>query len=289
VWEPVGPLPASVYWRRRWVAIASTAMVLVVLVWSVAAAFAGPADESTTIRPASHTAASAPQQASSPPAPAPALPLPPGAAEPAAPPSVPILSLPPAEIPAAPGASLSPGVPASSEVPAPGGTPATPEPPATSEQLLADETPRGSAPPPPPAEVPPTGPVPCTNEMLGVGAEVEHPEHRVGERALLRLVVTNISDQPCVRDLDAARQEVVVWSGDGVQRLWSSNDCSTASGVALRTLVPGRPVVYSVRWVGRTSEPGCPEERTVVPAGSYRVMTRVDDVISAPTPFVRLP
>jgi hypothetical protein len=125
--------------------------------------------------------------------------------------------------------------------------------------------------------------------MLGVGAEVERPHHQVGERALLRLVVTNIGDQPCVRDLDAARQEVVVWSSDLAQRLWSSNDCSTAAGVALRTLVPGQPLVFSVRWAGRTSVPGCPAERTVVPPGSYRVMTRVDDVISAPTSFERLP
>jgi hypothetical protein len=53
--------------------------------------------------------------------------------------------------------------------------------------------------------------------------------------------------------------------------------------------VPGQPVVYSVRWSGRTSAPGCPADRTVVLAGSYQVMTRVDDVISAPTPFRRLP
>jgi hypothetical protein len=102
-------------------------------------------------------------------------------------------------------------------------------------------------------------------------------------------VVANTSDQPCVRDLDAARQEIVVWSGDGTQRLWSSNDCSNASSVDLRTLVPGQPVVFSVRWAGRTSTPGCAEPRTVVPAGAYRVMTRVDDVISPPTPFLRGP
>ena len=137
--------------------------------------------------------------------------------------------------------------------------------------------------------VPASGPVPCTNEMLGVAAEVDRPQHRVDEQPLLRLVVANTSDQPCVRDLDAARQEIVVWSGDGTQRLWSSNDCSNASSVDLRTLVPGQPVVFSVRWAGRTSAPGCAEPRTVVPAGAYRVMTRVDDVISAPTPFLRGP
>jgi hypothetical protein len=93
------------------------------------------------------------------------------------------------------------------------------------------------------------------------------PEHRVGERPTLRLVVVNVSDQPCVRDLDGARQEIVVWSGDGAQRLWSSNDCVNPETVDVRTLVPGQPVAFAVRWAGRTSVPGCAERRTVVAAG----------------------
>jgi hypothetical protein len=125
--------------------------------------------------------------------------------------------------------------------------------------------------------------------MLGVTAEIDRPEHRVAERPLLRLVVTNISDQPCVRDLDPIRLEIVVWSADGAERLWSSNDCSNAAGMDLHTLVPGQPVASSVRWAGRTSAAGCPEERSTVPAGQYRVMSRVDDVISAPSPFLRNP
>ncbi|GAA3247866.1 hypothetical protein GCM10017691_57500 [Pseudonocardia petroleophila] len=142
---------------------------------------------------------------------------------------------------------------------------------------------------PPSVPVPPSGPVPCTNDMISVGAEIDQPEHRVGERPTLRLVVVNISEQPCVRDLDGARQEIVVWSGDGVDRLWSSNDCVNPATVDLRTLVPGQPVAFAVRWAGRTSTPGCAETRTEVPAGAYRVLTRVDDVISEPAPFLRNP
>jgi hypothetical protein len=125
--------------------------------------------------------------------------------------------------------------------------------------------------------------------MIAVKAEVAPGEHRVGDRTLLRLVVTNTSAQPCVRDLDPVRQEIVVWSADGGLRLWSSNDCSSAKGADLRTLAPGEPVAFSVRWAGRTSAPGCPARRETVPAGEYRLLTRVDDVISPPTQFVRVP
>ena len=87
-------------------------------------------------------------------------------------------------------------------------------------------------------------------------------------------------------DLDSGRQEIVVWSLDG-ERLWSSNDCSNGSTADLRTLVPGQPVAFAVTWAGRTSSPGCAGTRTVVPAGKYRVMSRVDGVISPPTDFTR--
>jgi hypothetical protein len=276
------------------VAVASAVSVLVLLAWSVGA-FASTGDGTTT-RLANRAAVSAPQQASPSPA-APVAPAPqPGTEGPTAPEARPSVDAPtdaaPQAEPSTPTDGSEPTSPSAS--PAGSTTTAPSEPAATStarggsEGLQPDDTPRASS-VPPPAPVPPSGPVPCTNDMLGVTAEIDPPEHRVGERPLLRLVVTNTSDQPCVRDLDPVRLEIVVWSADGAERLWSSNDCSSAAGMDLRTLVPGQPVASSVRWAGRTSAPGCPEARSTVPAGQYRVMSRVDDVISAPTPFLRSP
>lgn len=243
MWEPVGPLPASVYWRRRWVAIATTVAVIIGAVWTVSAFTTPTTGDGATERAASRAAVSAPQQASPSPS---------------------------ANPPTATGTERLPDTTATPTTPTPTPTPiATPI--ATS------------------ATVPPTGPVPCTNDMLGIVAEVAAPEHKVGDRPTFRLVVTNTSDQPCVRDLDAARQEIVVWSGDGATRLWSSNDCTNAGAVDLRTLVPGQPVAFPVQWAGRTSAPGCAEQRTTVPPGSYRLLTRLDDAVSAPATFTRLP
>jgi hypothetical protein len=306
VWEPVGPLPASVYWRRRWVAVASAVSVIVLLVWGIAALAApgfGAPGNTATARPATRAAVSAPQHASPSPA-APPLPAPQpgtvgattlGEPTPGEPTTEgagtkplaaegqaverPATEGPPPGRPATEGLATSP----------PETDPATATAPGSSERLVPDDSPRASSPVPSPAPVPPSGPVPCTNDMLAVTAEVDRPQHRVGERPLLRLVVVNTSEQPCMRDLDPARQEIVVWSIDGSLRLWSSNDCSNAKGADLRTLVPGQPVAFSVRWAGRTSAPGCPQQRATVPAGDYRVMSRVDDVISPPTPFVRTP
>lgn len=257
MWEPVGPLAASVYWRRRFTAVAVAVLLIGAAVWGAAVLLTPPSagtptDRITSLSP-SNVALSAPD------------------------PSAPQLD------PSSP--AVAPGTtdPAPTE-PAATGTAAT-----TSEQLRPDVTPGREVPVATPVPVPPTGPVPCTNEMLEVTAEVDRPAYRVGERPVLRLVMVNSTDQPCVRDLDPARQEIVVWSGDGATRLWSSNDCSPVSGVDLRTMVPAQPVVSAVTWAGKTSAPGCAGPRTVVPAGAYRVMTRLDDDISAPVPFLLNP
>jgi hypothetical protein len=260
MWEPMGPLPAAVYWRRRWVAVGSAVTVIVLIAWVIAALSSTP-DEPGTARPASRAAVSAPHEASPPPA---------------APPSAALL---PATLPAT--AQLTTAT-------QPGAVGSTPPTPSATESGSATPTPT-SSPVPSTTEAPPADPVPCTNEMIAVKAEVDGPEQHVGERMVLRLVVTNSSDEPCVRDLDPGRQEIVVWSSDGSERLWSSNDCSSAKGADLRTLAPGEPVSFSVRWAGRTSAAGCPERREPVPPGEYRLLTRVDDVISPPTQFVRNP
>jgi hypothetical protein len=179
------------------------------------------------------------------------------------------------------GAAESPPAPATSGATGASAVPATT---GAAEQLRPDESPR-PAPVATPVAVPASGPVPCTNAMLAVTAEVDQPVHKVGEYPVLRLVITDTSGQPCVRDLDPSRQEIVVWSGDGKTRLWSSNDCGNPGATDLRTLVTGQPVVFTVTWAGRTSAPGCAQPRTVVPAGNYRVMSRLDDAISPPTPF----
>jgi hypothetical protein len=184
---------------------------------------------------------------------------------------------------APPTSTANPSATAPSSVP-----PSAAPPSGTTERIRPDDTPRPSA-AQPSVPVPATGPVSCTNAMLSVAAELEHPVHEVGSHPVLRLVLTNVSGQPCVRDLDSARQEIVVWSADGADRLWSSNDCVNTSSIDLRTLVPGRPVAFAVTWGERTTTPGCRQPRTPVPAGTYRLMVRLDDLISPPTPFIRTP
>ncbi len=80
MWEPVGPLPAAVYWRRRAVAAMSTVAVVGLLAWSLVGLV--PARETTTTRAASRAAVSAPQPTAPPPASTPTPASTPGAGTP---------------------------------------------------------------------------------------------------------------------------------------------------------------------------------------------------------------
>ena len=291
MWEPVGPLPAAVYRRRRWVALASVLTVagLITVVVGGHEPAARPAPEPVPAA-VQATAEGVPDLAGTPDGTGMSVPTSAsssgtattdttapfrGAVGPAA--AASSSGVPPSEDPQP--TSTRPG--SITAAAAPSGT--------TSERIRPDDTPRPTVAAQPPVPVPRTGPVPCTNAMLTTAAEVDPAVHQVGSHPVLRLVITNVSGQPCVRDLDAARQEIVVWSGDGATRLWSSNDCLNNPTTDLRTLVPGRPVAFALTWGERTTTPGCAQPRTVVPAGSYRLMVRLDDLISPPTPFLRTP
>lgn len=300
MWEPVGPLAPSVYWRRRSLALGVAVLVLAGFVWALVGLAAGEPDPATVEARAraaamqgsappqtstTDTASDVPPDVAPPESPGPiaaALPsvLPPGDA--------PGLARPPASGDALlvpPGGGnfrgfLPPGVPTGSAGPllqTPSATPAQPAQPAP---------PPSSTTTAPPAEQQRAAPAPspCADGDLRVVARTDAPSYAPGRKPVLSLVVENTSDTPCVRDLDAAKQAVAVVKkvGDG---LWGSNDCSPGDTDDVRTLAPGEEAVFSVTWSGRTSMPGCRGERTTVPPGEYQLLARLDGILSEPTSF----
>ncbi|MCT2582565.1 hypothetical protein [Actinophytocola gossypii] len=139
--------------------------------------------------------------------------------------------------------------------------------------------------PPPATTVPPAPLKPCPDSSIKVVAKPDAPSYRVGERPLLHLLVLNAGKVPCTRDVSHNLRELLVHSADGKKRLWSSNDCYQEPGTDQRVLEPGKPLTFELRWAGRTSAPGCPVDRTRVPAGTYRVVGKLGALTGAPTPL----
>jgi len=239
VLQPVGPLDAAVYWRRRAVALVGLALVAALLVWGIAAAASGGRG----------TPESAPASV---------------------PPEVPTAPVVPAA--AASGLFAPPGTPTGVLTP-PAGT------------ALGPTVPGAAVPPAVRATAgPPARVASCPDSALTVRARTDATRYTGGEQPLLSLVVTNDGSVPCSRDLDAARQGLAVVRSPG-NGLWASNDCSPTRSDDVRTLAPGQEAVFSVRWSGRTSSPGCPSSRGPVRAGTYQVLARLDDIVSDPMRF----
>lgn len=147
----------------------------------------------------------------------------------------------------------------------------------------APETPRatGKA-----AAVRPAGPTPgspCADDMIAV--EVRAPATvPSGSKPRFELVVRNVSDVPCARDLDKELQELVLLDADG-RRVWGSNDCFPERSDERRTIGPGNGAAFPIVWGGLTSEPTCAAERTPPPPGDYVLRGRLDATTSGDRPL----
>lgn len=183
---------------------------------------------------------------------------------------------------AAPAPATTAAVPSSS-------TPPTPEPTTgTSTTVPAPGVPVTTTTPAPTTTPSPTTSAPlgpCPDADVALTAEAAAPQYKVGEEPVFRLLVSTSGTVPCTRALDGALQQVLVYSADGTQRLWSSNDCYPGTGTETKTLTPGQQTSYSIRWSGTTSAPGCTTPRTPVPAGAYTVVVGLGGLTSAPAPF----
>lgn len=207
--QPVGPLPASTYWRRR-LGLGGALLVALLLVLR---ACAGGADR---------------------PAPA-AAPGPLSSATPSATPS--------AAASAAPSAAASP-----------------------------------SASPRPTSTVPPV----CGDAALRVTVEADARSYRSGTAPRFTLTVANAGPVPCRRALGPDVVEIRVLSGS--DRIWSSDDCSTAKGQGVLLLGAGEARAMTVQWPGKRTAPGCRTGAMARP-GTYRVSARVGPIVRQGTVF----
>nr|WP_052479275.1 hypothetical protein [Kibdelosporangium sp. MJ126-NF4] len=167
--------------------------------------------------------------------------------------------------------------------PPPPGSPSSQTSSTTSAPAPTSSTETTTTSPPPP---PPDPNLPCADAAMQVTVELGAPQYRVGQRPVLRLVVTNTGAVPCTRDISRSLREVLVTTVDGTGRLWSSNDCYGLSQPDLRIMQPGERQQFEVKWAGRTSAPGCPSRRTAVQAGTYHVFGKLGPLTSPAVPLV---
>ncbi len=125
----------------------------------------------------------------------------------------------------------------------------------------------------------PPGPTDCADNDLSVTVSLAHQKYPTKSKLPVKLSVTNTSGKPCIRDVGAGQQEVLVNSGD--KRIWSSDDCTGDRAADKRTLAANEKRTYWVTWSSTTSAPGCQQSGTAG-AGTYQVVGRIGGKFSAP-------
>lgn len=113
----------------------------------------------------------------------------------------------------------------------------------------------------------------CAPAGLSVDAAATEEEHSAGSSVKLVLKVSTKGTVPCTVDLGASAVELLVHSG--ADRIWSSDDCSKATGSKIVTLQPGQPDVTRVTWSGKRSLPACAGDQDRAQPGTYRVTARI--------------
>jgi hypothetical protein len=121
----------------------------------------------------------------------------------------------------------------------------------------------------------------CANTDLEIKPKPAETQSPVGARLRIYLVINNISDRACERDIGADEQEI--WITREGERIWSSDDCNPQRGSYLEVLLPDDPIDkrFYVNWEGQTSAPKC-EGGSKVLEGSYSVRARLGDLNSDP-------
>ncbi|RJO71227.1 hypothetical protein D5S18_25290 [Nocardia panacis] len=125
----------------------------------------------------------------------------------------------------------------------------------------------------------------CPDQSLAVKVTVEQPTYKSGEQPVFWIVITNISQVACSRDLGSGLQQVSVQTLDGQRRMWSSTDCYPDGQPDIRALNRGEQAGFTVTWSGSTSQQTCAGERVQVPAGAYAVVAQLGSIRSAAEPF----
>jgi hypothetical protein len=121
--------------------------------------------------------------------------------------------------------------------------------------------------------------VPADSDLPGCGSGVTatlrsvHPSYDVGEKPKFELTVTNKRGTACKLDLRAEKSVVTVKS-DGGKQIWASDDCVRDEGeeAALFQLPANGTVAHTFTWSRKASEPECgTPAKSSAESGKYEI------------------
>ncbi|MFC9299473.1 hypothetical protein ACFTWH_24845 [Streptomyces sp. NPDC057011] len=259
--NPVGPLPSSIYWRRRAVLASVVALLALLAVWTVSS---GGGKSSTNGKGQS-------------PGPDPAVSITPGPAG-----TGPAISQAPGgRAESGGGGSTSTG----SEGGGAGGAGKNGDPGSASGSAAGPGAGGAAAGGGAPAPVPADSPLPtCAPTALQWEVKSVKNEYEANEKPRLELIARNISGTTCKVDLGPKQAVLTILQATSTKAVWSSADCPAGAGNAFFRLAAQGETKQSLEWDRGFSAPG---QCQTPPAGSAAPDTYVVEVKSPGMPVAR--
>ncbi|MFE7776445.1 hypothetical protein ACFU5O_21655 [Streptomyces sp. NPDC057445] len=258
--NPVGPLPSSIYWRRRAVALSLLALLALLIAWAVGTGGGGGSKGGDDGKP--------------------------GGAGPAP-------SITPGDDPSGPAISEQPGGrDESDETDGPGGSDGTGDDGGTegSDGAGKNGDPGASG-----AangggsvgrQVPAGSPLPnCSSGTLQLTLRSAKVSYAPDEKPRFQLIAKNTSTVACKADF-GPKAAVLVISDNEDDEVWSSKDCPRGGGSLLLEVPANSTITHTVDWDRRPSAARCATPPAAqAPAGTYLVEATFPGVTVTPASF----
>jgi len=106
----------------------------------------------------------------------------------------------------------------------------------------------------------------CSDADTSIRVEVDRETTAVGEGVHIKMIVKNISNVTCKRDVGSGANEVTVISGPAL--IWSTDHCNPSTDKDLVELAPGQEWSVNVVWIGKQTAKGC-KVRNMAEPGAY--------------------
>ncbi|MEU5401181.1 hypothetical protein ABZ348_18040 [Streptomyces sp. NPDC005963] len=271
--NPIGPLPSSIYWRRRAIALSLAAVLLVLVAWAVTSDRGDGGKEDS----ANGSATPAPSITPGPAQSGPAISGQPGGREKP--------SGSPSDSGSSSGSGSDPGPGSSSgSVSGDGSTNgATEGGGADGGQGSTGAAASGGTAGQP---VPAGSDLPnCPSSALKLTLRSIKVSYEPGEKPSFQLSASNTSATTCKADF-GPKAAVLTVKDTGDEEVWSSKDCPRTRGSVLLRVPAGQTVTHTVQWDRRQSEPRCATPNAgAVSAGTYLVEASFPGTAVLPASF----
>ncbi|WP_030177425.1 hypothetical protein [Streptomyces sp. NRRL S-813] len=264
--NPVGPLPSSIYWRRRVVLLSLVALLALLVVWIVTSGGGGGRKNSGSASDGKH------------PTPSTITPGPSG--------SGPAISQHPGGRDDSGGGdsggsgAASGGGTASG---APGGDGSGSGSGAGGGSGSGSDAGAGAG-----AVLPAGSTLPnCASGAVSLSLRSVHNTYAPGQTPTFELTAKNSSGTDCKVDLGPKSAVLTISKADGSTDYWSSDDCPKTAGNLLYRVPAGSAITYTVRWDRKPSAPQCATPPAgSAGAGTYLVEAKVPGYGKLQTSFV---